>query len=48
MGLPKIRASAVLLVLSALGACAMDTDVAAVYEHSMVLSEDTEVSASFS
>ncbi|XP_009317408.1 PREDICTED: LOW QUALITY PROTEIN: pantetheinase-like [Pygoscelis adeliae] len=43
MGLPKARASAVLLVLSALEACALDSYVAAVYEHNVVLSEDTEV-----
>ncbi|XP_054675342.1 pantetheine hydrolase VNN2-like isoform X2 [Grus americana] len=34
MGLPKAHASAVLLVLSALEACALDSYVAAVYEHS--------------
>ncbi|NXO12870.1 VNN1 Pantetheinase, partial [Oriolus oriolus] len=37
---------AVLLALSALGACALDTYVAAVYEHNVVLSEDTEVPVS--
>lgn len=46
MGLPKTCACAVLLVLSALGACALDTYVAAVYEHNVVLSEDTEVPVS--
>lgn len=46
MGLPKAHASAVLLVLSALEACALDSYVAAVYEHSVVLSEDTEVPVS--
>uniref|UniRef100_A0A8C0UNN9 Uncharacterized protein n=1 Tax=Cyanistes caeruleus TaxID=156563 RepID=A0A8C0UNN9_CYACU len=45
MGLPKTCASAVLLVLSALGPVPW-TDVAAVYEHNMVLSEDTEVPVS--
>ncbi|NWW08651.1 VNN3 protein, partial [Oreocharis arfaki] len=40
--LPRTCASAVLLVLSALGTCALDTYVAAVYEHNVVLSEDTE------
>ncbi|NXB99448.1 VNN3 protein, partial [Orthonyx spaldingii] len=37
---------AVLLVPSALETCALDTYVAAVYEHSVVLSEDTEVPVS--
>ncbi|XP_068866850.1 pantetheinase-like [Aphelocoma coerulescens] len=46
MELPKTCASAVLLVLSAVGACALDTYVAAVYEHNVVLSEDTEVPVS--
>uniref|UniRef100_A0A8C5X396 CN hydrolase domain-containing protein n=1 Tax=Malurus cyaneus samueli TaxID=2593467 RepID=A0A8C5X396_9PASS len=41
-----VGASAVLLVLSALGACALDTYVAAVYEHNVILSEDTEVPVS--
>ncbi|NXE78005.1 VNN1 Pantetheinase, partial [Cochlearius cochlearius] len=44
--LPKARASAVLLVLSALEACALDSYVAAVYEHNVILSEDTEVPVS--
>ncbi|KAM9240248.1 LOW QUALITY PROTEIN: pantetheinase-like [Leptosomus discolor] len=43
MGLPKARASAVLLVLSALEACALDSYITAIYKHSVVLSEDTEV-----
>lgn len=37
MGLPKTCASAVLLVLSALEACALDTDVAAICEQNNVL-----------
>ena len=45
-GLPKARASAMLLVLSALEACALDSYVAAIYEHGVVLSEDTEVPVS--
>ena len=46
MGLAKARASAVLLVLCALEACALDSYVAAIYEHNVVLSEDTEVPVS--
>ncbi|XP_009989181.1 PREDICTED: pantetheinase-like [Tauraco erythrolophus] len=46
MGLPKAGASALLLVLSALEASALDSYVAAVYEHNVVLSEDTEVPVS--
>ncbi|KAM9261066.1 LOW QUALITY PROTEIN: pantetheinase-like [Cariama cristata] len=44
MGLPKAPASAVLLVLSALEASALDSYTTAIYEHNVVLSEDTEVS----
>ncbi|KFQ85754.1 Vascular non-inflammatory molecule 3, partial [Phoenicopterus ruber ruber] len=42
----KACASAVLLVLSALEACALDSYIAAIYEHNVVLSEDTEVPVS--
>lgn len=46
MGLPETCGSAMLLVPSALGACALDTDLAAVYEHNVVLQEATEVPVS--
>ncbi|CAM9942443.1 unnamed protein product [Bubo scandiacus] len=46
MGLPKACACAVLWVLSALEACALGSYIAAIYEHSVVLSEDTEVTVS--
>ncbi|KAM6432664.1 LOW QUALITY PROTEIN: pantetheinase-like [Rhynochetos jubatus] len=41
--LPKARACAVLLVLSALEACALDSYIAGVYEHNVVLPEDTDM-----
>ncbi|XP_042652080.1 pantetheinase [Tyto alba] len=43
MGLPKAHTSVLLLVLVA---CALGSYIAAVYEHSVVLSEDTEVPVS--
>ncbi|XP_040407262.1 pantetheinase-like [Cygnus olor] len=46
MGLLRARASAVVLVLSALEAWALDSYIAAVYEHNVLLSEDTEKPAS--
>ncbi|KAM6407380.1 LOW QUALITY PROTEIN: pantetheinase-like [Pluvialis apricaria] len=46
MGLPKARASAVLLVLSALEVCALNSYIAAIYKPNVVLSEDTEVPVS--
>lgn len=46
VGLLRARASAVVLVLSALEAWALDSYIAAVYEHSVLLSEDTEKPAS--
>ncbi|XP_061846702.1 pantetheinase [Colius striatus] len=46
MRLREAGASAVLVVLCALEACALDSYIAAVYEHSVVLSEDTEVPVS--
>jgi len=39
MGLAKARASAVLLVLCALEPCALDSYVAAIYEHNVVFSK---------
>uniref|UniRef100_A0A8C3JPF6 CN hydrolase domain-containing protein n=1 Tax=Calidris pygmaea TaxID=425635 RepID=A0A8C3JPF6_9CHAR len=39
-------ASAMLLVVSALEACALDTYITAIYEHNVVVSEDTEVPVS--